>query len=110
MPKGGEPPDLPPIEPEGCVGPFNFDVDQIPASGNLTYAAGLNVFAPVQIRLDDQGRAAVYADDVLIGWPSRWGPKLENCLQQGYHFDGQVTGRHGQDAFPYLEISVSGQL
>jgi hypothetical protein len=84
-----------------------FSIDQITSAGNVDRVRGLHIGAPVEVRLDPEGRAAVYADDSLLGWPSRYADELELCLKRGYRFPGRIVDEGGM-MLPDREVQVTG--
>jgi hypothetical protein len=84
-----------------------FSLDQITAAGNVERVRQLHIGAIVEVRLDPQGRAAVYSDDVLLGWPSRYASELEDCLRRHHRFPGRIVDEGGL-LLPAREVQVTG--
>lgn len=103
----GERPDEPPPPPKDCEGEYLFSIDQISSAGNVDRVRELHVGAAVEVRLDPEGRAAVYAQNDLLGWPSKYAADLENCLKQGYRFPGRIVNEAGF-MLPDREVQVTG--
>lgn len=99
----------PPPPPRDCAGPFKFMVDQIAKANALPSAAGLQVGDEVRVKLDDEGDAAVFVGNQLLGWPVTFKVRLRECLEQGYKYKGPVVERRGSQQAPYVEVRVKGQ-
>ena len=104
----GDRPDVPPPAPHECASEYRFSVDQITSAGNLERAKQLHIGDQIEVRLDPQKRAAVFLGEAILGWPSRYGPELEECLNKGYRFPGRVVNRRGLVTLPHLEVLVTG--
>jgi hypothetical protein len=103
-----DPPDRSPRRPpRDCTDTFKFGIDQITTAGNVERVRALHIGDVIEVRLDENGRAAVFDGDVRLGWPSHHADVLEDCLRKHYRFPGRVV-EEGGVAFPVREVQVTG--